>query len=279
VDPILNQSPAPHQGDPGRLWLIAGTGEGLPLAIALQRQGWRLRVSVVSPEAARPYRSTAPAGAVLELQVGALAGVVAMQGELQQAHRRGDPFAVVVDASHPFATRVSGDLAVACQREVVPLWRLQRSCLPIGKAELLPNLNALAQLSLDGVPLLLALGARHLGRAVAASPGAIHHARVLPNVQALQLALAARLESARLACLRPGGDFAIEEALVRRWGIRAVLCRQSGGLTETGWRGIAESMGLRLLLLARPAEPDPGRCLGMEDLLRTLQAVRGALIP
>ena len=194
-------------------------------------------------------------------------------------HRRGDPFAVVVDASHPFATRVSGDLAVACQREVVPLWRLQRSCLPIGKAELLPNLNALAQLSLDGVPLLLALGARHLSRAVAASPGAIHHARVLPNVQALQLALAARLEPARLACLRPGGDFAIEEALVRRWGIRAVLCRQSGGLTETGWRGIAESMGLRLLLLARPAEPDPGRCLGMEDLLRTLQAVRGALIP
>ena len=48
-----------HQWEEGdatsAIWLLAGTGEGPKLAQALLEQGWRLLVSVVSPEAARAY--------------------------------------------------------------------------------------------------------------------------------------------------------------------------------------------------------------------------------
>ena len=40
-----------------RLWLVAGTGEGPPLAAALLQRGWRVRVSVVTAAAVRAYQT------------------------------------------------------------------------------------------------------------------------------------------------------------------------------------------------------------------------------
>lgn len=39
----------------GRIWLIAGTGEGPPLAQQLLAGGWRLKVSLVSRAASLAY--------------------------------------------------------------------------------------------------------------------------------------------------------------------------------------------------------------------------------
>ncbi|WP_191964848.1 hypothetical protein [Synechococcus sp. RSCCF101] len=39
----------------GRLWMLAGTGDGPPLAAALLARGWRIQLSVVSASAAEAY--------------------------------------------------------------------------------------------------------------------------------------------------------------------------------------------------------------------------------
>jgi len=264
--PPWNQS----QGD--RLWLVAGTGEGPTLAEALLARGWRLQVSVVSRAAAGAYRPH-PA---LDLRVGPIgagpthASDAGVALELERAQGLGDPFRWVIDASHPFATRISAGLAKACIAQGQPLLRLERPLLPLGEATLIPNVTALGQHVTVGERLLLAIGGRQLASVVEHSPHAIHHARLLPAAAGLQQAMAAGLAPGRVACLRPGGNGELERALCRRWGISAVLCRRSGGVSEGLWHAISATLGLRLLLLERPPEPQGSERLTLEALLRRL---------
>lgn len=278
---ILNHEPRLHQGP--RLWMFAGTGEGPRLAAQLLQCGWSLRVSVVSAAAALAYRPLL-ADAPLELQIGPLSGAAALAAELQLAASQGLPFAALIDATHPFATQISRSLRQACRQQRQLLLRLEREPLSADGATLLAGLADLRDLNLTGERLLLAIGGRHLAQAVACSPGALHHARVLPAAAALHDAQAAGLSADRIACLRPGPGFAVEQALVRQWRISTILCRQSGGLTEAGWRRVAARQGCRLLLLARPtvdADLDPApdqppdqAPLSMLTLLARLESLR-----
>jgi precorrin-6A/cobalt-precorrin-6A reductase len=248
-----------------RIWLFAGTGEGPALAQVLLQRGWRLRISVVSPPAARAYGTAAGQ----ELRVGALAQGALAQ-ELLEARRGGQGFAWVVDASHPFARRISASLATVCADLDQPLLRLQRPLLPLGRAEALGDLSDLGHHDLAGERLLLAIGARQLAAAVRLTPGAVHHGRILPLPLALQQATAAGLVPERIACLRPGGDGSIERALCRHWRLTCVLARRSGGKNEALWHATATDQGLRLLLLDRPPEPLGVRALTLEVLLEQL---------
>ena len=180
---------------PGRIWLVSGCGEGPPLARALLAAGWRLRVSVVSPEAARAY------GVLdgLELAIGAI-GVdqptVAEQLRLSRA--AGTPFTWVIDASHPFASHISAELSRSCRQLQQPFVRLRRPQLPLQGAEVLANLHALEGRCRSGERLLLAIGARQLSLVRHLCPDAILHARVLPRPKALRLALAAGLAAEQI---------------------------------------------------------------------------------
>jgi precorrin-6A/cobalt-precorrin-6A reductase len=258
---------APHQqGD--RLWLVSGTGEGPPLALELLKRGWRVRVCVVGSGAALAY----PPHPRLELRVGALGGPADLERDLAAASAAGYPLRWVVDATHPFATRISAALAAACGARDQPLLRLLRPLLPPNGAILLSGLESLGEEPLQGRALLLAIGARQLGPALAHSPGAHHHARLLPSAAALAAAMAAGLRPDRVACLRPGADAAVERALCRRWGIETVLCRRSGGRTETLWREVAAAERLQLLLLDRPPEPAAVEALTGPELLARIGA-------
>jgi precorrin-6A/cobalt-precorrin-6A reductase len=252
--------PAPGAG---RIWLVAGTGEGPPLARLLLERGWRLRVSVVTPAARLAY----PTDPRLEVLVGALAGAGAWREALEQARRQGDPFRWILDASHPFATRVSAALAAACEGRPERLQRLHRPLLPAPGATPLNHLHELGTHLANGERLLLAIGARHLGAAIDHSPQACHHSRVLPHPQAIQQALRAGLTSHRLACCHPSRDGALERALCLRWGITTLLCRQSGSRAEAHWLRISEELGLRLLLLLRPPEPTGVARLALPELI------------
>jgi len=262
-------SPPLDQGasatEPGRIWLISGTGEGPPLADVLLRRGWQLRVSVVEASAARAYRPQPG----LELCPGALAGPEAITRILE------DPpgFRWVVDATHPFARLISLQLRQACRASGQSLLRLERPRLGPsppsrpGSPVLLDGLDSLAQLDLRGERLLLAIGSRYLPEAIARSNATAHFARILDTPTSLQLALAAGLPDGHLACLRPA-DGQLELALCRHWRITTVLCRESGGRTEQLWRQVSQELGLRLLLLKRPDSEAPG--LPMAELLEQL---------
>jgi precorrin-6A/cobalt-precorrin-6A reductase len=240
-------------------------------------------VSVVTAAASLAY----PAHRHLRLLVGALAGGEAIRQRLSMAAAAGQPYAAVVDASHPFARQISAQLAEALgQLPARPLLlRLERPLLSNPSDRLLADLEALAPHRLAphclaGRRLLLAIGARQLGRAVALSPGALHHARLLPTAEALQRAMAAGIAPERLACLRPGGggEAALLAALLRRWRIDVILCRQSGGITETLWRQLAACQGCELLLLRRPADPAGVTGLAEAELLARLEQLRQHLL-
>lgn len=273
--PAIHQAPPAWEDSAPWIWLIAGTGEGPPLAARLLERGWRVRVSVVGAAAGRAY----PPHPRLRVSVGAIgtgpgAGgdpVAAVLADLERAAGQGQPCRWLIDASHPFAVRISAALAEACRRRGQPLLRLQRPLPEAGDATVLADLPALATEPLAGRRLLLAIGARRLGEAIRHCPGALHHARLLPSPSALRQAMAAGLPAERVACLRPPAEAAaaatIEAALCRRWGIEAVLCRRSGGPSENHWRRISDALGLRLMLLERPAEIAGIPTLSLEALL------------
>jgi precorrin-6A/cobalt-precorrin-6A reductase len=264
----------PLDQTPGqRLWLFSGTGDGPPLVRELLQQGWQLCVSVVTAEASRPYNRHPR----LELRVGALGGSEALRLALEAAQRQGRPFSAVIDATHPFATQIQRQLQVACQQAGVPLLGLARQSAtgldPQPPVTWLERLEDLASAELAGARLLLAIGARHLALAVHSSPGAVHHARLLPRPAALQLALAAGLDPGRLACLQPLAlASGVEAALVRRWRIEAIVARQSGPPTERLWRRIAAEQGCRLLLLRQPQPLATARRYSHLELLAQLAA-------
>lgn len=248
------------------IWLVSGTGEGPPLALSLLQRGWRVRVFVVSAAAARAY----PPVEGLVVQAGAIGGSLPLQGAIDRARATGCPPRWVVDATHPFAQRISNELQQACRARQVPLLRLLRPPIDPGGAQRLSGLDGLRLQPLAGRALLLAIGARQLAPALAASPGARHHARLLPSASALAEAMAAGLPPERVACLRPTPSGAIERALCRQWRIDTVLARQSGGPGEALWHRLAAELGLELLLLARPCEPAGAEALELAMLLRRL---------
>ena len=261
------QGPPLHQGaapPTAWVWLVSGIAEGPLLARALLQRGWGVRVSVVGQAATRAYAPHPH----LELLVGDLADDTAVEQQLTAAPPRW-----LVDATHPFAAAITARLERVCRRRGQPLLRLDRQLEAASTGQVLPlrQLEALADLDLSGERLLLAIGSRHLPVALAHSNAAAHFARVLDQPGSLQLALAAGLTDAQLACLRPDplGKGTLEQALCRRWQITSVLCRRSGGRSERIWRQVCDALGLRLLLLESPAGAGtPG--LPVEALLEKL---------
>ena len=258
--------PVLHQGQPAKawIWLFAGTAEGPVLAEALLQRGWTVRVSVVTPGAARAYQQRCG----LEVRVGACSSDPTLEQELRQQAPRW-----VVDATHPFALVISARLQRLCSALDQPLLQLER-CLPAESSPgeqltLLDGVGELQQWPMAGEHLLLAIGARELSAAIAATPECRHYARVLDQPSSLQAALAAGLPQERIACLRPDprGVGELEQALCRRWRITRVLCRQGGGRSEALWRQVCRQLGLPLLLLRRPGG-SPG--LPMAALLEKL---------
>jgi precorrin-6A/cobalt-precorrin-6A reductase len=243
--------PVLHQGQPAKawIWLFAGTAEGPVLAEALLQRGWSVRVSVVTPVAARAYGQRSG----LEVRVGACSSEQTLEQELRQQAPRW-----VVDATHPFAVVISERLHRLCSALDQPLVQIERRLPAEASAgeqlTLLDGVGDLRQLPMAGEHLLLAIGARELKAAIAATPESQHFARVLDRPSSLQAALAAGLPQERIACLRPDprcvGE--LEQALCRRWRITRVVCRQGGGRSEALWRQVCRRLGMPLLLLRRP---------------------------
>ena len=196
-----------------------------------------------------------------------LAGLAPASASPQGA---GQPERAACGPGLPFASAPRSDLARAPGHAPTP-----GPARP-ARRQLLASLEELAGLDLGGKRLLLAIGARRLGQALACAPGVTPFARILPNPTSLALARCAGLADHHLACLHPAqaanarGPGAIERALCRQWGIEVVLCRQSGGVTEQLWSELCAELGLELLLLRQPQARDRAPGLEFGALLEAL---------
>jgi precorrin-6A/cobalt-precorrin-6A reductase len=95
--------------------VLGGTAEARELAAHLAAEP---HMRVVSSLAGRIARPRLPAG---EVRIGGFGGPVGLAAYLTERDVQ-----VVVDATHPFAERISASAVTACERAGVPLLRLER---------------------------------------------------------------------------------------------------------------------------------------------------------
>jgi precorrin-6A/cobalt-precorrin-6A reductase len=236
-----------------RALILAGTAEARELAAALDAAG----ALVVSSLAGRVAEPRLPAG---EVRIGGFGGPDGLARWLDE-HR----VAAVVDATHPFAPRISASAATACRRAGVPLLRLERPGWTErpgdrwhwagGAAE------AAAAIGPLGRRVLLALGRQEL----AAFAGVQDAWFLVRSVGPPSPPLPPHHE-----VLLDRGPFtlAAELALIDRHAIDVVVTRDSGGEMTSAKLDAARARGLPVIVLRRPPGPDVPAAHTVADALR-----------
>jgi precorrin-6A/cobalt-precorrin-6A reductase len=221
--------------------ILGGTSEARELAGELAAAG----VPVISSLAGRVARPRLPAG---EVRIGGFGGPEALAGWL---HEHG--IVAVVDATHPFAERISASAAAACPRAGVPLLRLERPGWrqrPGDRWRWVDGLDAAAAaIPQLGERVLLTTGRQGLG----AFAGVDEAWFLIRCVDPPGPPLPARHE---LILDRGPYTLAGELALIDRHRLDVVVTKDSGGRHTQAKLDAARERGLPVIVVRRPARAD-----------------------
>jgi precorrin-6A/cobalt-precorrin-6A reductase len=224
-----------------RILLLGGTAEASALARALAARGEDAVLSYAG-------RTRAPAAQPLPVRIGGFGGAAGLAAFL-----RAEGFTHLVDATHPFAARISRNAVEAARATGLPMIALVRPEWRPGPGDVwhrVPDIDA-ALAALDGPErrVFLALGRLSVA-AFAARP---QHRYLLRFVDPPQAPLP--LPRADLVIARGPFDEAGETALLSRHGIEVVVAKNSGGSGAEAKLSAARRLGLPVVLIDRPAPP------------------------
>jgi precorrin-6A/cobalt-precorrin-6A reductase len=251
-----------------RVLLLSGTCEGPPLARALLEAGFEVRATVTRAEAC-------------DSLFGPLAGALTVEARgfteegLSDFLARGEAD-VVLDATHPFAVRITRLAHAVCRRLGVPFVRYERPDWepPPGTRSVGSFAEAAALLPSLGGRVLLTIGAKQLKHFAHLQSQLVLIARILPCVASLQQALAAGFTPDRLLCLRPPFSREFNRAVLREYRTEVLLTKASGregGVVEKVLA--ARDLGLEVVVIRRPEQADIP-CVGtLEDAVRACLVV------
>jgi precorrin-6A/cobalt-precorrin-6A reductase len=230
----------PPSPTPFTVLVLGGTAEARALAAELDgRPGLR----VVSSLAGRVSRPALPAG---EVRVGGFGGADGLA-----AWVRAEGVRAVVDATHPFAQTISANAAQACARAGLPLLRLAR---PAWTAR--PGDDWRPAGSLEEAAALLRGGA--LGSRVFLTTGRQGLSVFAPLGELWFLIRCVDPPSgpmpSRREVLLARGPYARDDelALMRRFGVRVLVTKNSGGALTEGKLDAARDLGLPVVMVSRP---------------------------
>lgn len=224
-----------------RLLLLGGTTEASQLAEALAARGVEAVFSYAG-------RTDAPKAQPLPLRVGGFGGVAGLVEYL-----RAGGFTHVVDATHPFAAQMSAHAVAACAEAGVGLIALER---PAWQAEpgddwlgVTDVEGAVAALPNAGARVFLAIGKQTL-EPFAVKPGNFYLLRLVDPPEG-----ALPLPDAKAVIAR--GPFTAEGdlTLMRDHGITHVVAKNAGGAGAEAKLVAARALGLRVVMIERPAIP------------------------
>ena len=257
------------------LWLLTGTGEGHVFAKSLLNEGWKITVSVVSERASIPYKKLN----LEEILIGALIAEEDIRSVIFNAKKYQNGFHCVIDLTHPFATKITESISKVCKELGQPFIRYERSIVNISNAFLIDKFSDLLNYELKNKSILLAVGVRHLQEALnfAEASGANVFARVLANPESIRKTLSSSIQKTNFAVLNPScsSNGKIEKALIKKWNISDVICRQSGGRNEILWHQICLGMGINLWLIKRPPKIcDIDTIDSYEKIIERLKSIR-----
>lgn len=244
--------------------VLGGTAEARDLAAALEGAG----IPVVSSLAGRVANPRLPAG---EVRIGGFGGPAALAAWL-----RDHGVAAVVDATHPFAQRISASAAQACPAAVVPLLRLERPAWaqrPGDRWHRVADLAAAAALAPSlGRRVLLTTGRQGL-----AAFASVEECWFLVRcVDPPDPPLPARHE-----LLLDRGPYTLtgELALIERHAVDLVVTKDSGGRLTQAKLDAARDRGLPVIVVERPRPPDVDTVGTVAEALAWARAHRGPRWP
>jgi len=181
----------------------------------------------------------------------------------------------IIDASHPYAVAVSTQAIAVASKLNLPYLRYERENYQISNSAIDPNLIELPSFDtlltgnyLTQQRVLLTVGCKALPQFQSWQNKATLYARVLPKIDSLKMAIAAGFTSDRLIAIRPPIDAAMETALWQQWRISVVVTKASGKAGgEDIKRQVAASLGIPLIVIARPQVTYPSQTSQTKDVL------------
>jgi precorrin-6A/cobalt-precorrin-6A reductase len=223
-----------------RILILGGTREARELG---ERLAGRSDLSVTVSLAGRTSR---PAAHAVPVRIGGFGGAAGLA-----AYLRAEPIDVLIDATHPYAATISAHAVEAVAVTGVAFLAVRRPpWQPVmGDRWLKVADSTAAVAALGSAPrrILLALGRQD----IAPFAHAPQHHYVVRSVEPVVLPVA------QATYWRARGPFseAEERALLRGHRINIVVTKNSGGEATYGKIAAARSLGLEVIVIARPALP------------------------
>jgi len=236
------------------LLILGGTTEARALAGALAgREGLKVTLSLAG-------RTSTPADQLVPTRHGGFGGATG----LAEYIRRQD-VSLLIDATHPFAAKMSGNAARAARLSGIVVMALRRPAWEKVQGDRWIEAGSVAEAaaSLGGSPkrVLVAIGRQELAP-LEAHPQHFYLIRSIDPVEPPPVLPHARYLLAR-------GPFAAadEERLLTEHRIEAVLAKNSGGAATYGKIAAARALGIPVHMVTRPKLPDMVESRTVEAML------------
>ncbi|MFZ2526494.1 MAG: cobalt-precorrin-6A reductase [Rhodococcus sp. (in: high G+C Gram-positive bacteria)] len=221
--------------------VLGGTGEARALAEYLSTDG----TDFVSSLAGRVSAPRLPVG---DVRIGGFGGVEGLVQFLRDSRIHS-----VVDATHPFAAGISANAAAACEAAGVPLVRLARpgwaGTAGSGTWTWVDGHDEAAAVAATGRRVFLSTGRQTLGRFV--GPLA-RHETLVRVVEPLDIEV-----PQQWTVLQERGPYTLvgERTLMRDNVIDTLVTKDSGGAYTRAKLDAAAELGVRVIVVRRPAAP------------------------
>lgn len=262
---------SPGDFPPNAVWVFSGTHDGNDLALAIARTGHRVIVSVATEYGRKTAEHFFEAESDLVVVINGACGSETRREWLESSRA-----AAVVDATHPFAEKISRDLVETCGAAGIPCFRFERAMEePFGQTIPATDFDsALAQAVAIGSRIFLATGSKEIGRVTGVFGASEREwfVRLTPDEPALKQVLAAGIPRKNLCLMQGPFSQAFNEAQWRDWRIDAVVTRESG--KGSGFReklAAAEALGIPVIVIRRPAPAVSIVCRSVEEVVDRLK--------
>ncbi len=221
--------------------LLAGTAEARELSDLMRAEGISVTASLAgATREARRMKERA--------RIGGFGGDEGFRAWLR-AH---SPHAVV-DATHPFAARITARSARIASEENVPYLRLSRPAWEASAGDnwtMISDESAAAELLPNEAVVFLATGRQTLERFSNLSPRRVICRQIDPPDTDFPFAGGEYLVS------RPPFSVADEVALFRKLGVTHLIVKNAGGVPSRSKLDAARELGLPVLMIRRPVDPE-----------------------
>lgn len=222
--------------------ILGGTTEARALAARLAGEGFDCLLSLAG-------RTRNPVAQPVPVRVGGFGGAEGLAAFLRE-----NGFGLLIDATHPYAARISANAARAASLCGVPAFALRRpgwSRQPGDDWHPVANVEAaVATLGPAQRRVFVALGRNELLPFEAAP----WHHYLIRSVDPVEPPLA--LDHAAYITARGPFDEVEERALLRDHGIEVVVSKNSGGSAAYGKIAAARTLALPVVMIERPALAD-----------------------